>query len=289
MKDGGDGLRQRAVHLLAGSFIWLLAGPLAVFVPVGSVWAEAQQPRLILIIDDLGDNLEQGVAAIELDGPVAYSILPHTPHSRTLAELAHRRGKEVMLHVPMANTQNLRLGPGGLTPDLPQAALTRVLEDDIDAVPYVVGLNNHMGSLLTQRQDAMGWVMEVLAQRGLFFVDSVTTSKTAAWKAAYLRGIPWMMRDVFLDHEQTTAFIDQQFRYAVALARQQGFAVLIGHPYPVSVRYLAQALPRLDEMGVQLIAPSGLLLQQAEARRLVERQRNEPPVSLAEAPRVQRD
>ncbi|MEH6577460.1 MAG: divergent polysaccharide deacetylase family protein [Amphritea sp.] len=240
-----------------------------------SVRADEAQPRLILIIDDLGDNLAQGVAAIGLPGPVAYAILPHTPHSKTLAEMAHRQGKEVMLHVPMANTHNRRLGPGALTADLAQGPLIRVLEDDIDSVPYVVGINNHMGSLLTQRQETMGWVMEVVARRGLFFVDSVTTAKTAAWKAAFMQGIPWMMRDVFLDHEQTTAFVDKQFRLAVALARQQGFAVLIGHPYPVTVSYLEEALPTLGELGVQLVAPSGLLLQQSQAKRLADIRRQE--------------
>ncbi|RTE65165.1 divergent polysaccharide deacetylase family protein [Amphritea opalescens] len=243
--------------------------------------AEQAPARLIIIIDDIGNNLEKGTAAINLPGPIAYSVLPHTPHSVDLAELAFRRGKEVMLHAPMANAAHLRLGPGALTDDLNRLQLEKVLRDDIAAVPHVSGVNNHMGSLLTQRRQKMDWVMGVLAEEGLFFLDSRTTSETVAWKSAYSRGIPWLMRDVFLDHEQTTAFVDKQFRYGIRLAQEQGFAVLIGHPYPVTLRYLAQALPNIGEQGIQLVAPSGFLLQQAEARRLVEaQQRADVPVPV---------
>ncbi|WP_417228085.1 divergent polysaccharide deacetylase family protein [Amphritea sp.] len=237
------------------------------------VLADTASARLIIIIDDIGNSLEKGIAAINLPGPIAYSVLPHTPHSVTLAEMAFRQGKEVMLHAPMANAAHLRLGPGALTDSLNQTQLEQVLRSDIAAVPHVTGVNNHMGSLLTQRRQKMDWVMGVLAEQGLFFLDSRTTSQTVAWKSAYSRGIPWLMRDVFLDHEQTTAFVDKQFRYGIKLAQEQGFAVLICHPYPVTIRYLQQALPAMGEQGVQLVAPSGFLLQQAEARRLVDAQR----------------
>lgn len=260
-------LTARALRVLQGVLFSMLLGCSSL------ISAETSQPRLIVVIDDLGDNLNQGMAAISLPGPVAFAILPHTPHSVTLAEMAHQQGKEVMLHVPMANLANRRLGPGALTPDLNRAQLQRVLREDIAAVPHVVGVNNHMGSLLTQRGPQMNWVMDTLAEQGLFFLDSITTPKTTAWKAAYQRGVPWLMRDVFLDHEQTRVFVDKQFRYAVRLAKQQGFAVLIGHPYPVTVSYLQDALPKLGEMGIQLVAPSGFLLQQSENRRLVDARR----------------
>ena len=248
----------------------LLAVVLSISIPAA---AETTQPRLIIVIDDLGDNLDRGMAAISLPGPIAYAVLPHTPHSITLAEMAHRQGKEVMLHAPMANTANLRLGPGALSNDLGRQQLEKVLRDAIAAIPHLSGVNNHMGSLLTSQRHKMDWVMDVLADQGLFFLDSITTTRSVGWKSAYSKGVPWLMRDVFLDHEQTTAFVAKQFRYGVQLAREQGFAVLIGHPYPVTVKYLQEALPELGEQGVQLVSPSGFLLQQSEARRLVDARR----------------
>lgn len=258
-------LVDRFISGVLGSAILLTV----IFQPVA---ADTESSRLIIIVDDVGNNFEQGVAAINLPGPVAYSVLPHTPHSVALAEMAHSQGKEVMLHAPMANTAHLKLGPGGLTDDMTHQQLKKMLRGNIEAVPYVAGVNNHMGSLLTQRRQKMDWVMDVLAEQGLFFLDSKTTTKTMAWKSAYSQGVPWLMRDVFLDHEQTTAFVDKQFRYGLKLAREQGFAVLICHPYPVTIEYLKHALPKIGELGIQLVSPSAFLFQQAEARRLVEAQ-----------------
>ncbi|BBB25402.1 divergent polysaccharide deacetylase family protein [Amphritea japonica] len=254
---------------------YILVGLALLAMIVRPVAAETVLPRLVVIVDDMGNNLKQGVAAINLPGPVAYSVLPHTPHSVALAEMAYGQGKEVMLHAPMANTARLKLGPGGLTEDMTRQQLQSVLRSSIAAVPYVSGVNNHMGSLLTQKRQKMDWVMDVLAEQGLYFLDSKTTTKSMAWKSAYSQGIPWLVRDVFLDHEQTTEFVDKQFRYGLRLAREQGFAVLICHPYPVTIEYLKHALPRIGEQGIQLVSPGGFLLQQAEARRLVEAQQAE--------------
>ena len=54
-----------------------------------------------IIIDDLGNSLPAGKQAVRLPGPVACAILPHTPYAVDLDEMAHRHGKEVLLHLPM--------------------------------------------------------------------------------------------------------------------------------------------------------------------------------------------
>ncbi len=244
------------------------------------------QPALVILIDDVGDNLSKGQAAVQLPGPVTYAILPHSPHGRALAKQALADGKEVMLHAPMENTHNRPLGPGALTSDLQKSDFVQTLNHDLDFVPGVVGLNNHMGSLLTRLRPQMEWVMEVVKQRQLFFLDSRTTSESVAWKVAKEHGIPYLRRDVFLDHERTAEFVHGQFQQAVKIARHRGVAVVIGHPYPVTVDYLKQALPQLDEMGIRLVTASALLLEQAEERRLADfyrrqKQRAEQFVTVA--------
>nr|WP_243431967.1 divergent polysaccharide deacetylase family protein [Aliamphritea spongicola] len=238
----------------------------SVFAPLAG--ADSQQPRMVIIIDDMGDNLAQGIAAINLPGPIAYAILPHTPKSKVLAEMANSQGKDVMVHVPMDNTHRLALGPGGLTDALSKDVFIKTLRDGLKAVPYAVGFNNHMGSLLTQKEAQMQWAMQVAKKQQMFFIDSLTTSDTVAWKAARRADIPWLIRDIFLDHEQTPEFVERQFNAGVALARERGFAVLIGHPYPVTINFLQEALPRLGELGIQLVAPSGFLLQMQDSQDL---------------------
>ena len=129
-------------------------------------------PAIALIIDDMGNHASHGEHALSLDGRVTYAFLPHTPHARRLAERAHREGKEVMLHLPMDSHDGNQLGPGALTLHMTERAFKRTLNANIEAIPHVAGLNNHMGSLLTRHPGAMAWLMQVLDQRpGMFFID----------------------------------------------------------------------------------------------------------------------
>jgi len=253
--------RSRLVGLLA-----LLFGtaPLS----AAEVGDAVTQPSVVIIIDDMGDNLGRGEAAVELPGPLTYAVLPHSPFGPRLARQAFARGKDVILHAPMENTHDRPLGPGALTQDLAPAEFARVLTADLDSVPHAQGLNNHMGSLLTQLQPQMQWVMDEVQRRRLFFIDSGTTPDSVAWRTARDAGVPYLRRDVFLDHEQTPAFVHQQFQQTLRIARERGWAVAIGHPYPVTVAYLSRALPLMDEMGIRLVSASALLLERAERQRL---------------------
>ncbi|MBV1787751.1 divergent polysaccharide deacetylase family protein [Marinobacterium sp. D7] len=251
-------------RLLIGLLIGLVAGGVAA--SEQTLW-RLQGPKMVLIIDDLGTNLPLGQAALALPGPITYAVLPLTPHSRRLSAEAERMGKEVILHAPMANLHQLKLGPGALTLAQSKQQLQATLRADLDAVPEAIGINNHMGSLMTQRAEPMTWVMEVLRERGLFFIDSRTTAQTRAYESALRAGIPALERDVFLDNERNTAAIEAQFLRAVELAKRQGSVVVIGHPYPETVGFLAQALPALGEYGITLMSASAYLAEQQDAVR----------------------
>lgn len=231
--------------------------------------AQELPPALILVIDDLGQQLQAGRRVLALPGPITCAVLPHTPHARVLAQEALAAHRDLILHVPMANLQALDPGPGALTPDLTREQLRRRLGAALDSLPPVRGMNNHQGSLLTRLPAPMGWVMEVARERGLFFLDSRTTAETVAFQTAQAAGVPALERDVFLDHQLTPAAIAAAFERAIDIARQDGVAVVIGHPHPQTLAFLEQALPRLGERGIgQLSASAWLALQQDRARRL---------------------
>lgn len=205
--------------------------------------AVAESARIVLIIDDMGYSASLGQRALQLPGAVTYAFLPFTPSSVALANDAHARGKEVMLHAPMAAQRGNRLGPGALVPDMGVVEFHAVTQSIIDAVPHVRGVNNHMGSELTGQVEPMQWLMTNLSQRGLYFVDSRTNPYSVAQKLAALNGIPHLRRDVFLDDDNTPAHISQQFDLLLARARAQGLAVAIGHPRPATLAILEQKLP----------------------------------------------
>lgn len=225
-------------------------------------------PTIAIIIDDMGHNLHEGERLANLDQPLTLAFLPYRPHTNALARLAHSRDKEIMLHAPMANTRNFGLGAGGLTSDMDEQSLTTTLRRALQSIPYVQGVNNHMGSLLTQQLRPMDWVMKELYRYPVYFVDSRTIASSIAGNVAEAYQIPTMTRDVFLDHEQTEEFIDRQFKELIRRAKENGSAVGIGHPHTVTVDYLEKHLPLLDEQGIAIATVSGIWAIRNNNRRM---------------------
>lgn len=215
---------------------------------------------IALVIDDVGDRLDLGRRVAALPAPVTLAFLPHTPFAARLAREAHATGKEVMLHLPMESVAPRPLGPGGVTLHMGEAQFRQTLEADIAAIPHVRGVNNHMGSLLTLHPGHMAWLMGELRSRGdLYFIDSRTTARSVAATMAREHGVPHLVRDVFLDTDPAPEQIEAQWARAVALARERGQAVVIGHPYPETIALLERELPRLAKKGCRVVPPSVLI------------------------------
>lgn len=242
--------------------ILLLLFCLALSLPAWSQNQGASSGYIAIIIDDLGYKLKHDQRALQLPGQVTYSFLPHTPQLKPLAENAHAQGKEIMLHLPMQSLEPLLLGPGALTEDMSREAFKISVLKSILSVPHVKGVNNHMGSLITSQKTQMKWLMEEIARTRLFFVDSRTTTDTLAEETARQFNIANTRRNIFLDHERSREAIEFQFERLVELARKQGTAVAIGHPYPDTLAVLEEKIPQLDAAGIQLIPVSQLIRQQ---------------------------
>ena len=216
--------------------------------------------RIAIIIDDLGNSLELGLQAVDLPGALTYSVLPQSPYSTDVARHAHRQGKEVMLHMPMQAADGRAMGPGGLHDAMSRQAFAREVRANLDTVPHVAGVNNHMGSLLTQRVEIMRWLMQDLRCAGdLYFVDSRTDVRTVARDLARESGLANAQRDVFLDNNPTPSAVREQLWRLVAKARRRGSAIGIGHPYPQTLAVLAEELPLLADQGIQLVPVSNLV------------------------------
>ncbi len=226
-----------------------------------SVAGAAGQPRVAIIIDDLGYQLEAGRRAIGLPGPVTFAVLPGTPRAAALAEWAHERGKEVLLHLPLqANSDDKGDEPIGIDLDMSRETLASTFDVALSSVPYVIGVNGHRGSLLTRHPGHMQWLMEeIRARDDLFFVDSYTTAHSVALQMATEAGVSAVRRDVFLDPDQSPETVVRQFERMKRLARKRGFVVAIGHPYRSTLELLERELPKLREQGIELVTISELV------------------------------
>ena len=222
------------------------------------IFQPAFSADVALIIDDMG-NTNEDISAFELPTQVAFSILPHKPLSRPFSARAKNENREVMIHIPMESLAGKKLGPGALTADMHPHLIQSTLQKALETVPHAIGMNNHMGSKLTQLTLPMKTTMGFLQQKQLFFVDSRTTRFSKAEKIAQTLGVPSIRRNVFLDHFAEPKHIDMQFKRLLKIARQHGRAVGIAHPYPQSVQYLKANLPLLEKQGIRLVPLTHIL------------------------------
>lgn len=217
-------------------------------------------PRVAIIIDDIGYDKRIANKFIGLAIPLTLSILPHSPHQSKIARRAHEKGLETMLHLPMEPEEYPKVnpGPGTLLTSMSPDELIDQLQKNLAQVPYVNGVNNHMGSKLTAESDQMYQIFTVLKKRGLFFIDSRTTKDTICKSSARLFKIPFAQRDVFLDHSYDPNFIRGQIQELIRIAQRQGSAIAIGHPHPTTYKILKEELSNLQQK-VRLVPASELV------------------------------
>jgi hypothetical protein len=214
-------------------------------------------PLVALIVDDLGYDKKIAKKFLALNVNLTFSILPHSPFQNEIARLASSKGIEIMLHLPMEPVEypDVNPGPGTLLSSMSPDELIGQLEDDLNALPGITGVNNHMGSKLTAESTQMYQIFSILKQRGLFFIDSRTTSDSMGRPSARLFQIPFAERDVFIDHYLKPNFIRKQIKELIRIARSNGAAVGILHPHSTTYQILREELPELQNQ-VQLVSAS---------------------------------
>ena len=228
-----------------------------------SILAYSQQtsePSISIIIDDLGYKQKEDILALSLPGPIAYAILPHAPYTKKIAEIASQNGKEILLHQPMQALENNELlGPGALTLNMTHKEFVKTLETNISVISNIIGINNHMGSLLTRHPGHMQWLMNVLKKNEYIYVDSLTSTNSVAGEIAKKNKIPFLKRDIFLDNNTDLEYITKKFFELITLAKKEGTALAIAHPHSNTIKTLSEFLQDIDAYGVKLIGVKSLI------------------------------
>jgi len=221
---------------------------------------EGARARLAIIVDDLGSDPHAAEEVFALPFPLTISVLPDHRHSADIAQEAHRRGYQVMLHLPMQSVGRERPESQELHSGMSANDVAALVDQSLQGLPDVVGVNNHQGSQSTADAALMDALMPVLRQHKLFYVDSRTTTATVAYDEAQRLGVRSGFRNVpFLDDVAEVTAVRKQLRRALRGAREKGEAIAIGHPHPATLEALRAVLPQAKSEGVELVFVSDLV------------------------------
>lgn len=227
------------------------------------------QPKIVIVIDDLGVSREPSKAVLDLPGPLTLSFLPYAAHVEDLVDLGREKGHEIMVHMPMEPMDpDLDTGAIALTTGQTPEEFLAMLDRGLGVFGGYVGLNNHMGSRLTQDENAMRILMEQLRKRGLLFLDSKTVAASVAEKTAALYGVPHASRDVFLDDDPSLENARLSLEKTERIARRNGIAIAIGHPKTNTIEALREWLPTLADKGFALVPVSAVVTEEIKDKPL---------------------
>ncbi len=221
---------------------------------------------IAILIDDVGYNPVAVEELLKIDVPLAFAVLPHTPHAAAAAEMIHEKGHEILLHLPMeARAASHDPGPGALLRRMGEAEIRRQVEEDLAAVPHAIGVNNHMGSAFMEDEGKLAVVFKELQARGVFFIDSLTTPTSRGEVVARKTGISFAKRGLFLDNDQNEEKIFANLMNNLEKSNGSPM-VIIGHPYPGTLKALRKAVPLLRLRGVLIVPPSELARTNSEEK-----------------------
>jgi hypothetical protein len=214
--------------------------------------------RIAVIVDDMGQDMAvaRRLAAIRAD--LSFAVMPHEHYTAEVARYLHRQGREILLHQPMEGSGK-NPGPGAIYGSTDPLEAASILEESLELVPQAKGVNNHMGSVVTRDRRIMEALFTVLKDRGLFFIDSLTTGSSVCQEAAQAMDLPFGARDVFLDNELSDGYISGQIEDLVTVALRRGWAIGICHPHEATVDTLSREIPRLAARGIEVVRVSTLV------------------------------
>ena len=225
-------------------------------------------PKIAIIVRGLGLSSAAAETAVnQLPANVSLSFTPYArDRAKAWAAEARRNGHEVLVDLPMEPGDYPATDPG------PQAIMTEIstrenlqrLDWLLGQVDREVGAVAQMGSAVLANRQVAEPVLRALKERGLMFVDNGIVADSAARDIARRLGLPFAVNDRTLDGGQVSRrAIEARLVEAERLAREQGLAVVMAHPYPVSLELLVAWTDELEARGFVLVPATYAAIERA--------------------------
>lgn len=220
--------------------------------------------KIVIIVDDLGLKKNPIDQLLKIQAPITFAVLPSLPYSTYAAEKAYKKGWDVILHMPMEPKESsgyigADAGDEVLLVGLPKDTILAKLNNSLNSVPHVIGVNNHMGSKFMENGELTELILKDLKKKGMLFVDSKTSSQSTGYDTAMELGMKTAQRDIFLDHSsKSSTHVKKQLKKLIELSKKRGYAVGICHPYPGTIEALTEMIPNMDD-EVEVVSISNII------------------------------
>lgn len=222
---------------------------------------QSPAPRIAILIDDLGWNEEIAVDILEADVPLSLAIIPKLPFSRSIAEKAREKNRDILAHIPMEphDPKKMKQENEFLKTEMSEDDLDKRIEDYLSSIPFCMGVNNHMGSKFTEDRVVIEILLRKIKEKNLFFVDSKTSSKSIAYQLAKGMKIRTAYRNIFLDNSHDIGYIKNQIRELISVSKQRGSAIGIGHADKNTLMAIKEMTPEIKKEGIEIVPVSKLV------------------------------
>jgi polysaccharide deacetylase 2 family uncharacterized protein YibQ len=217
-------------------------------------------PRIAIVIDDMGYGGAIEKEILKLPYPLNISVFPNLRNSKTIAKTAYNSGFEVLVHQPLeSKNPAYNTMPGVITTDMDKEKIKSILTNNLQAIPYAVGANNHEGSKAMEEEKVVAELITSLKGKNMFFLDSLTTPDSCAKEIAAEKNVTYLARDTFLDNEKSQKYIEEQIWELASQAISNGQAIGIAHPGYETLNALKNTLPKLEAEGIKIVHVSELI------------------------------
>ncbi len=211
-------------------------------------------PKVAIVIDDFGYNMNNIEKLFAVNRPVTFSILPNLPYSKRVASLASSKGYDIILHLPLESKDLAAPAEmGTIKTGMDEREVLALLEKEIASVPGLHGVSNHQGSKATEDKRTMSIILSDLKKRGLYFFDSLVTDKSVCHETAAQSKVPYAKRDIFLDNENNADYIEKQMLSLRKAAFKYGSVIAVCHDRKNTIAVLNKMMPELASEGIRFV------------------------------------
>lgn len=220
-----------------------------------------KRPRIAIMVTGLGLSREAAEAAIRsLPGAVTLAFIPYARRLKHWISEARAAGHEVLLDVAMepAGYPQHDPGPKTLLTSLSGEANLARLHWAMGRASGFVGVSGFMGARFTASRKSMRPVLADLKQRGLLFLDNRSAPRSVVPEIATKIGLAWASATTILDARPSREAIDARLAELEHVSREEGRAVGLGTPLPVTLERIAKWTSGLSRRGIDLAPVSAL-------------------------------